>query len=80
MQQDDRIFLRRVVSGSLIVIGLLAGLLGTMFLLAGFMAIDPEDEVPFAMWFVPLILGVLAVAAGIRLSPRSIHEPPPGGR
>jgi hypothetical protein len=51
-----------------------------MFLLAGFMAIDPEDEVPFAMWFVPLILGVLAVAAGIRLSPRSIHEPPPGGR
>jgi len=79
MQGEDQGVVRRVASGSLIVIGLLAGLLGLVFLLAGFMAIDREDEVPFAIWFAPLVLGVIAVAVGIGITPRRSHKPPRGG-
>lgn len=55
------------------------GVLGAILLRASFGGIDPEDEVPLAMWLAPLVLGAAATGIGIALWPRSSYQAPPGG-
>ena len=70
--------LRRIFSVALVLVGSVTALLGGMALMGVLLAIDPGDG---PTWFegALLLLGVAAVALGVRLAPHSRHRPPTGG-
>lgn len=54
-----------VTSVGLIIVGGMGLVLGGLLLLAGFLAIDPEDEVSIAMWVIPLLVGGASIGLGV---------------
>ena len=76
---------RLIASVGLVILGSLGLLLGGLLLLASFLALDPEDEVAIAMWFIPLAVGTVSIVLGVfgllwkALPPRSHSSAPTGG-
>jgi hypothetical protein len=70
---------RRAIAVSLLIVGLVLTAWGAIFFVAWMLAMDPEDEIPLAVWLIPTVVGIASVAAGSRLLPRAAGKAPTGG-